>query len=310
LKILLTGSTGLLGSHLLEQGLEKGYHFKLPTRKISPRSYLNSVVENPLITHYDVSDSWDDAIFKDVDFIIHCAGLASPFEKDFEEMDKVNIELTKYLYERKGKAKFVHISSIATLSSGSEDYTISEDNPGRVRDTYYAQTKKKSETWLEEQNDSELLIIHPCYMLGKYDSRPSSGSIFFTLKMGKVSEYINNVKNFVAASDVASGIYQALEKGNISGHYILGGENIELKYFFKQALVELQLEKELTQVTHPDHGQVREFCTSNAISFDKAMNDFAYNPIVNLREMVRESIRYFADKKMLRVKPRRPKIGE
>lgn len=309
MRILLTGSTGLLGSHLLEQGLKKDYHFILPYRTINRRSYLASVDKHQNINLVDINEDWPDHLFENIDIIIHCAGFASPFEKDQKKMEEVNVELTKFIYQKKGTAKFIHISSIATLCSGREDYTVSEEKPGATRETYYAQSKKRSEQWLEQQNDEDLLIIHPCYLLGKYDARPSSGSIFFALKMGKIDDYINSTKNFVAASDVAEGIYQALEK-NVSGHYILGGENIPLKYFFKQAYLKLQQENHLLEVPSSDSSLVQEFCTAGPVSFQKAMDDFEYNPLVNLQSMIDETIDYFCDTKMLRLKPKRKKIEE
>ena len=175
MKILLTGASGLLGAHILEQGLERGFAFKAVARKVSRRSFLFQVQDQVEIFSMDLTDprNWPDDIFEEVDVIIHCAGLASPFARDEQKMIRLNLEGTQNLF-RAGSSyhggrlkKWVQISSVATLSAGDGQAPVDESNIGHFRPTPYAQTKYDADCWLDRhRGDMDLLTIHPCYMLG------------------------------------------------------------------------------------------------------------------------------------------------
>lgn len=152
MKILLTGSTGLLGAHILEQGLTHGHQFILPHRKISKRSYLSTVIENPAISliEADLAENLPEEMFENVDIIINCAALASPFEEDLAKMELINTEIPIQLYTsgvQSGVSHFIQISSTSVL--------------GTCRNTPYARTKKAFDSWLEKQSDISHSLIHP-----------------------------------------------------------------------------------------------------------------------------------------------------
>ena len=186
MKILITGATGLLGSHLIEQGLELGHEFYALYRAIPKISYLAQIEthKNLQLIKGDVleASSLDD--IEDLDAVIHCAAFASPFPKDAEKMQKIDVDGTKALYDwavRNKVQRFVHISSIACL--GSQDFSrpVHEASTETLRDTVYAKSKRECDIWLDQQKKLPLLVIHPCYLLGKWDAKPSSGSIFVAL---------------------------------------------------------------------------------------------------------------------------------
>ena len=132
MKILLTGASGLLGAHLLEQGLKKGFEFKAVARKVSRRSFLFQVQDQVEVLSFDLTDPtrWPTDIFDKVDVVIHCAGLASAFTRDEEKMRLINIEGTKNLFQAAIKyqgsqlKKWIQISSVSTLSSGEGNELI------------------------------------------------------------------------------------------------------------------------------------------------------------------------------------------
>ena len=308
MRIYLTGSTGLLGSHILKEGLERGHHFVCPVRKINKRCFLHEVRNQVTIIEGDLLQENID--LKEIDTIINCAALASPFEEDSHAMEEINFKFVKKIYKSFLSSKantFIQISSIATMNNGDEDFVINEERKGNCRETNYAKSKKNADDWLDSNLESDIdekrtIIIHPCYMLGNYDSRPSSGAILFALKLNKISKYTKNIKNFVHAKDVARGILMAMEKKS-HGHYILGGENLSLKDFFEYTLKSLNIEKILNLADPSGLNNIeKEFCLSSPVSCEKSEKDFNYKAEYDVKEMLSDTISYFESKKMLRVK--------
>jgi nucleoside-diphosphate-sugar epimerase len=320
MKILLTGASGLLGAHLLEQGLKTGLEFKAVARKVSRRSFLFQVIDQVEVLSLDLTDpeSWPTDIFDKIDVVIHCAALASAFNRDENKMRLINIEGTKNLFQAAKKyrnsqlKKWVQISSVATLSSGEGNESLDENRIGKFRPTPYAKTKYEADCWLNDnRGQMDLLTIHPCYMLGPWDARPSSGVILFGFFLKKIKYLIDATKNFVSPRDVAIGIYQAL-KANAQGHFVLGGENLKLSKFVELVTKHLQLNSIETQLVDKaslqkldlDEDQVaiiKEFSLTDAISWAKASEAFGYNPQTIVEQMILETVQYFINNRMLRL---------
>lgn len=309
MRVLLTGATGLLGAHLLKQGLDQGVDFLCLGRSISKRSYLAQCQDQVRFVSIDLTDEKKiKELDEEVDLVIHAAALASPFQKDDEAMEELNVKGTKNLYQKFGNScSWVQVSSVATMSNGSNQI-INESNFGSYRETTYARTKIETDKWLESQS-SNILFIHPCYMLGEWDARPSSGSIFLGLKLNKFKYYLNGQKNFVAAEDVARGIWQAIDK-KAKGRFLLGHINSDLEDFFSLACEKLKLDSvpkciDLnSENTISEEGQrfMKEFCLSNAVDYQKASSQFGYSPIIGLEEMIDKTLSYFQEKKLLRIR--------
>ena len=269
---------------------------------------------------FDLTDpkSWPTDIFDKVDVVIHCAGLASPFVRDEGKMRLLNIEGTQNLFQAADKPqnsqvkKWVQISSVATLSSGEGNEPLDEKRIGEFRPTPYAKTKYQADCWLNDNRGKmDLLTIHPCYMLGPWDARPSSGAILFGFFLKRIKYLIDATKNFVSPRDVAIGIYQAL-KANTQGHFILGGENLKLSNFVEVVVKHLELNSIDTQLIDKANLQeldlnddqlaiIKEFSLADPISWAKASESFSYNPQTSVEQMISDTVQYFVDNRMLRV---------
>ncbi len=308
MKIFLTGATGLLGSHILQQGYELGHHFIIPYRKITKRHYLHNFIEDDRISllEMDLMNEFPPSILEGVDLIINSAAFASPFESDFEQMQEINTELPKRLYEA-GKTKevnrFIQISSTSVLGSEDRNKVLDEEDNEFMRDTPYAKTKKSADDWLWDKTD--VSTIHPGFMLDRFDSRPSSGAILMALRMKKFNFFTEQKKNIVAAADVAKGLFQMVAEEK-TGNYILGGENISISSFLQMACEKIGKDfSELTEISEDElkeHQLEREFCLTSPVSSEKAKNDFGYVPVHTPEECLNNTLEWFQEKKMMRVK--------
>ena len=316
MKILLTGASGLLGGHILKQGLEAGHGFKTISRSISKRSYLFEVKDQ--VENFDLdltSEKYPQNLFDGVDIVINAAALASAKKEDEELMTKINVDASKRLFEKSCESsisQWIQLSSVSTLGRGKQEEIIDETNHGEFRPTHYAKTKYEFDLFLKDQDPKfSITTIYPCYMLGAFDSRPSSGAILFALKLKKLKHLYSGQKNFVAASDVARAIYLAMDK-KVSGDFVIGAENVALSNFIAECLSQLQMDEfkvdfkqkneDISMLPDYEQEMMKEFSLSSAVSIDKASESLKYVPQVKLREMIKETLDYFEQKKMLRIK--------
>jgi nucleoside-diphosphate-sugar epimerase len=233
-------------------------------------------------------------------------------------MRLINIDGTKNLFQAAKNdqnaqlKKWIQISSVSTLSSGEGNEPLDENKIGKFRPTPYAKTKHEADCWLDEnRGDMDLLTIHPCYMLGSWDARPSSGVILFGFFLKRIKYLIDATKNFVSPRDVAIGIYQALE-ANAQGHFILGGENLKLSSFAGLVAKHLRLDSIDTQfvdlarlesldLNEDQLAGIKELSLADPISWARASKTFDYNPQTSVEQMISETVQYFVDKRMLRL---------
>src|SRR5690606_20062376 len=112
-----------------------------------------------------------------------------------------------------GVKKFIFVSSANTIGYGSKNGLGNEKNPMKAPFTksWYALSKFEAEQYLLTHNkDMELNIINPTFMIGGYDSKPSSGKIILMGWKKELIFYPCGGKNFVAVKDVSQAIIQCM----------------------------------------------------------------------------------------------------
>jgi nucleoside-diphosphate-sugar epimerase len=139
-------------------------------------------------------------------------------------------------------------------------------------------------------------------MFDEWDARPSSGTILFALKLGKVTAFVDSVKSFVAARDVAAASLTSLARAK-SGHYVIGGENLKLRRFFEIACEEVGVPftlRELGSLEEAPDPALREFCFNAEADSSRAQDELGYRPTLDVRAMIRAALEYFQKFKMLK----------
>jgi len=237
--VLVTGISGLLGANLVFLLLEKGYHVKGVARNISnlpfeahPRLLL---IQSELTA--DLS-----AHLKETDCVIHVAALTQQNIIRYEEYHRVNHTATALLAEgaiAAGVKQFIYVSTANTIGYGIEPSgaTAPEDQPMRKPFTrsFYARSKATAEDYLLQQAGRiKVHIANSTFMIGPYDSKPSSGAIILMGMRRRVLFYPPGGKNFVAVKDVAAGIEKIIHSGKNGKRYLLAGnDNLSYRKFFE-----------------------------------------------------------------------------
>lgn len=243
MKILVTGANGLLGSNLVRELLSREYQVKafvLPNEDFETLENLNiEKVYGNILNYKQVLKAC-----KDVDAIFHLAASTAMWPSRCEMVTKVNVEGTQNVLkaaQKVGVERLVHIGTANSFSSGPKE------NPGNENCNYeaykyrsnYMDSKYQAHKMVLKavENGLPAVIVNPTFMIGPYDTRPSSGQMVLAVKEGKVIGYTPGGRNFICVKDAAVGIANALTMGKVGECYIIGNENLSYQEAFtKMAL--------------------------------------------------------------------------
>ena len=245
--ILVTGGTGLVGTHLLASLVQKHDKIRAIKRKNSNLDavkevfsfYFDDVDSQFSKIDWIVADITDvtslEKAFEGITYIYHVAALVSFDKKDYHNMRKINIGGTSNIVNfsiANNIKKLCFVSSIAAIDKTSKngkidetgDWTVEANNYG------YAITKHgaEMEVWRGTQEGLDAVIVNPGIILGSGCWTTSSGKI-----IGKVAKglpfYTEGVTGYVGVKDVVKSMIKLMESNIKNERYILVAENRSLK---------------------------------------------------------------------------------
>lgn len=260
--ILVTGSTGLLGSHLMYKLLSSGEKVRALKRKQSnienikkTFSYYSGDYEklfkNIEWAEGDVLDivSLEDAM-EDVEYVYHCAGLVSFAPDDKEKLFKINVKGTANVVNTALKyniKKLCHVSSIASLGRDGTKKIITEKSVWNdsANNTNYAVSKYNGEleVWRGIQEGLKAVIVNPSIILGAGNWDKGSSQLFLSIYKGQ-KYYLEGANSYVDVRDLVD-IMHLLMKSDIENErFIISSENVSYYDLFNM------IAKSLGKKTH------------------------------------------------------------
>lgn len=223
---LVTGATGLLGSHLVEQLRLRGRPVRAIVRRSSDVSWLAS--QGVECVEADLSDRASlERACRGVQTVYHAAARVGDWGP-WEEFVEITVNGTRNLAEAAAAAgvqRFVHISSISTYGHpDGEGLIIDETAPLGVqlhKWSYYSRAKVEAEKLLwamHEQGKIRLTVIRPSWLYGPRD-RATIFRLARLLREGKVKVLGDgeNRLNVVYAGNVAEGAILAADSPRAAG---------------------------------------------------------------------------------------------
>tara|TARA_R110000850_G_scaffold254614_1_gene380223 strand:- start:112251 stop:113264 length:1014 start_codon:yes stop_codon:yes gene_type:complete len=249
--VLVTGGTGLVGSHILYLLLKDGQKVRAIHRKSSD---LKAVLK---VFNYYTNDAeklynqieWKEAnlndipaltdAFQDVEKVYHGAAYVSFDPNNFQKLKKSNIEGTANIVNlclSKGVQKLCHISSIATLGNKGGNMADEESQWDPDADNnVYAITKygAEMEVWRGAQEGLDAVIVNPGVILGSGFWNDGTGMIFKSVYKD-LSYYTKGEVGFVDVIDVAEVSLKLMESSIKNERYILISENTGYKYLLSE----------------------------------------------------------------------------
>lgn len=250
-KILVTGGTGLVGSHVLLDILKEDevevFALKRSNSNLGPLQNLfewNNCIDllNKITwIEQDLNvNEMSQELPSNLDEIIHTAAVVSFNPDDYDMMQQVNVNSTENLLKyakRVGVKKFGFISSIAALGriNSSGKYTEDSEWVENESNSFYSKTKYKSEKLVAAANSNEMktYYVNPGVILGPCDWNKSSGTIFRTGAKG-IKFYTKGQNGFVDVRDVSKGILFVMKNEFNNERHILVCESVPYKRVFSK----------------------------------------------------------------------------
>ncbi|MFY0644807.1 MAG: NAD-dependent epimerase/dehydratase family protein [Bacteroidia bacterium] len=241
-RVFVTGADGMLGSMICRVLLEKSYEVTalcLPSSNTGTLDGLNLTKVSGDILDKEFLES----AMNEHDYVIHVAAMTNVWPRRIERVKRVNIEGTKNvkdIAEKLQMKRMVYIGSASSFKEGPKTKPGNEDS-GFKGDRFgmdYIDSKYHAQIELLKnfrEDGFPVIVVNPTFMIGPYDSGPSSGVMLMNLYKDKVPGYNKGGKNFVYSGDVAVAAVNALTKGRLGECYIAGSKNLEYKEFFSLA---------------------------------------------------------------------------
>ena len=236
--VLVTGANGFLGRHVVAELLRRGHPVRALVRSVSqpgdaPLPPLTSLpielYEGDLQQPATVAGCAEGCAA-----VIHAAALAQVNPARNPAVWAVNDGGTATVLElarRAGVQRFVYVGTANVFGFGSRQHPGDETRPyaGQRYGLDYMDSKHAAtEQVLRAVHEWQLpaVLVHPTFMLGPGDAKPTSNALLLKLYAGRLPGYPAGGKNYVHVRDVAGATVNALAMGRVGESYILGNENL------------------------------------------------------------------------------------
>jgi len=244
--ILVTGSTGLVGGHLLWHLLQENDRvaaIRRPSSNLEPlRSIFSFYTSSPddFLSRIDwkIGDVLDKETLSksmhNITRVYHCAAVVS-LGNNIEVMSDTNVNGTRNIVQaslENNIEKFCFVSSIAAFGRASAGNEIDEncvwtDSPVRSpysRSKYYSE----QEVWKGIRDGLNAVIVNPGVILGVSGTDTGSSQLFALVQKGLIF-YTSGGTGYVDVKDVTKAMIQLMQSEISGERFILVGENCSNK---------------------------------------------------------------------------------
>ena len=244
--ILVTGGTGLVGSHLLLELVKSGNKVRAIHRKDSDLQAAKKV-----FSYYIPADEidflfskieWKEADLNDIPAlteaftgitnVYHCAALISFDASEEKDLRKINIEGTANIVNLCVAfkiEKLCYISSIATMDKGLGEKFVTENftwNQEKYHNEYaISKHGAEIEVWRGTQEGVPAIILNPGVILGPGFWNTGSGQLFKKISEG-LNYHFPKTTGFVGVQDVVNAAITGMGSNIQNEQYIVVAENL------------------------------------------------------------------------------------
>jgi dihydroflavonol-4-reductase len=235
--VLVTGATGLVGSHVARLLVEEGETVRVTVRDRSRLDNLEGLGVERVTC--DVLDRRAvRRALRGVERLFHVAGMTS-LRAHRDPLFRVNVQGARIVFEealRAGVERAVHTSSVVAIGPAPRGSTADERQPflAGALDVPYVHAKHAAEAEALRAAAAGLpvVIVNPAHVFGAGDLYRSSTELVLRFLRRQIPAYVDGALNVVDAQDVARGHLLAAEHGRPGERYILGNRNFTLDRLF------------------------------------------------------------------------------
>ncbi|MEZ0486641.1 NAD-dependent epimerase/dehydratase family protein [Fibrella aquatica] len=238
--ILVTGANGFLGSHIAHELVTRGYVVRALVRPFSFRATLSGL---PIeFIEGDISNPTDLlAATEGCTGVIHAAALAqvNPARNESVwQVNKVGTENVLQAAQQHGIRRLVYVGTANVFGFGTKENPGNETRPysGKHYGVDYMDSKVAATIAVTQAaltGNVPAVLVHPSFLVGPMDSKPTSGAMLLAIARRQVPGYTAGGKNFIHVRDAAVATVNALTMGRVGESYILGNENLSYQEAFE-----------------------------------------------------------------------------
>ena len=239
MKILVTGSTGFIGSHIVEELSKQGLAIRAAFRPGEDFKALDSdfLIDGLDLDSFPLDTTDRNAVFnalKGCQILFHSDSLCSFEGRDKTRLYQINHIGTKNLMEaalHHGVEKIIYTSGVETLRAPKGQALATERDGVSMEDlkTHFGRSRLMAEREILRLKSQGLpvIIVHPTICVGTREKNTTPFGKFLSRYLaGKVRFYLDTGLNLIDVVDVAKAHLLAAKRGKIGNRYILGNQNI------------------------------------------------------------------------------------
>ncbi len=332
---VVTGATGLLGSHIVERLHERGERIRAFVRPTSDTTFLRRLGVELAVGDLNEPSGLRSAL-SGADVVYHCAARVGDWGP-WRLFQREVIDATAHLLDAcrtEAVGRVLHVSSIIVYGHPRiRGERFNEDEPLGQNPwlwDYYCRAKVKAEE-LCRAYPGDLTIVRPSWIYGPRD-RTTLPRVLKALDAGRVAIIGDgkNLLNVVYAADVAEGAIRAANHPEAKGQaYNLSSEgeisqsdfldlladelgrpriqgHVSYRFafwggFFSEAIGRLI---RLRRPPHLTRYAVALIGRSTRFSIAKAREQLGWQPRVGIREGIRRTLEWYEDERLNRERER------
>lgn len=283
LRILLTGSNGLLGQKIVYAAIKHSDIQLLATSKGENRLHTKAGYD---YVSMDITNA--DEVTAIVDkFKPHCiintAAMTNvdACEKDQENCWKMNVEAVRTMTElcQLHDIHFIHLSTDFVFDGEKGNYS-EEDTPNPL--SHYARSKFESEK-VVQQAEIDSAILRTIIIYGVVDDKQRSNVVIWTINSLRQQKNINvisdQMRSPTLAEDLADACLQAALKRATGIYHVSGSETMSILEMVNRTADFFQLDKKyIHPITTAQLNQPAKRPLLTGFNIDKAKRELNFQP--------------------------------
>jgi dihydroflavonol-4-reductase len=250
MRVLITGATGFLGSHLCRRMLADGHEVRVLVRPTSDDRNLKGLAVERVVGDVTDSRSVGEAV-RDQDSVIHAAAELSYWGRDAARQERVNVEGTRHVARacrEGGIRRLVHVSSVAAIGIPEDpqrpaDEAFGFNLEGSGLNYHLSKRRAEVEVAAEVVRGLDAVTVNPASIFGPHGGGYRGAEMLAKVRRTRVVPYFTGGLCAVHVDDVVAGTVAALERGTQGERYILGGENLTYRALVERAARALGLRR-------------------------------------------------------------------
>jgi dihydroflavonol-4-reductase len=237
-RVLLTGATGFVGSHVARALIARGDDVRVTVRPSTPDKALDGLDVERVTADITDRKAMRRAA-RGIERAFHVAGSVN-LRLPAEQLLRVNAEGTRTVLGAclaESVERVVHVSSVAAIGPSRPGGALDERHvrAGPLGIPYAdAKHAAEVEALRVAARGLDVVVACPAHVFGAGDERRSSTEVVRRFLLRRIPAYVDGGVNIVDVKDVADGLLLCDERGRSGERYILGTRNYTWQRLFSE----------------------------------------------------------------------------